>query len=344
MDSTKDVTIYDIAKILNLSASTVSRGLKDHPAIHKETKRKIIQTAKELGYQHNTFASNLRQKKTNTLGVIVPRLNSSFMSTVIAGMERIVNEAGYNLIISQSLESADKEKCSVETMYNSRTDGLLVSLAYDTSDLKHFDVIFNKKIPLVFFDRTHDHPNCLNVVIDNFKAGYDATDHLIQQGCKNIIHIGGNLARNVYSDRFAGYKNALQDAGMEFKSHMFIQHPLNENTGKEIIQQILNMNPLPDGIFTSNDTSAVSIMQELKNEGFQIPEDIAVVGFNNDPISRIIDPNLSTINYPGEEMGEIAASTLIEMLRDERTKHYNTIILKHELIIRKSSTRLPKYQ
>jgi LacI family transcriptional regulator len=102
MDSTKEITIYDIARILNLSASTVSRGLKDHPAIHKDTKSKILQTARELGYQHNTFASNLRQKKTNTLGVIVPRLNSYFMSTIIAGIERIVNEAGYNLIISQS--------------------------------------------------------------------------------------------------------------------------------------------------------------------------------------------------------------------------------------------------
>jgi LacI family transcriptional regulator len=341
MDSTKEITIYDIARILNLSASTVSRGLKDHPAIHKDTKSKILQTARELGYQHNTFASNLRQKKTNTLGVIVPRLNSYFMSTIIAGIERIVNEAGYNLIISQSLESAEKEKNSVETMYNSRTDGLLVSLAYDTPDLKHFDVIFSKKLPLVFFDRTHDHPNCLNVVIDNFKAGVDATSHLIEQGCKKIIHVGGNLVRNVYADRFNGYLSALENADHKFSPDMFIQHALNENTGKEIIQQILTIKPMPDGIFTSNDTSAVAIIQELKKAGYRIPEDIAIVGFNNDPISKVIDPNLSTINYPGEEMGEIAASTLLDVLRNERTKHFNTIILKHELIIRKSSTRLP---
>ncbi|HWA32724.1 MAG TPA: LacI family DNA-binding transcriptional regulator, partial [Cyclobacteriaceae bacterium] len=139
MNTLKDVTIYDIAKALNVSPATVSRGLKDHPAIRKDTKKRILEAARKMGYQQNTFASNLRRKQTNTIGVIVPRLNSYFMSTVIAGMEKVANNTGYNLIIAQSQESVKKEISGAATMFNSRVDGLLVSLAYDTKDIDHFD-------------------------------------------------------------------------------------------------------------------------------------------------------------------------------------------------------------
>src|SRR5690606_4078498 len=172
MRALKETTIYDIAEALSLSAATVSRGLKDHPAIKKDTKKRIQDKAREMGYQHNLFASSLRRNRTNTIGVIVPRLNSYFMSAVISGMEKIANDAGYNLVISQSLESLAKEKMNVKTMFNNRVDGLLVSAAYDTEDITHFEVFLNKGIPLIFFDRVLEHPFCTSIVIDNYKAGY----------------------------------------------------------------------------------------------------------------------------------------------------------------------------
>jgi LacI family transcriptional regulator len=339
MNTLKDVTIYDIAKALNVSPATVSRGLKDHPAIRKDTKKRIQEAARKMGYQQNTFASNLRRKQTNTIGVIVPRLNSYFMSTVIAGMEKVANNTGYNLIIAQSQESVKKEISGAATMFNSRVDGLLVSLAYDTKDIDHFDALLKKAIPLIFFDRVTELPNCTSIVIDNKKAGYDATSHLLGQGCRRIVHLCGSLNRNVYGDRLEGYKQALAEKNISFDPSMVLQSSLSDQAGADAAQQILKMSPLPDAVFASNDTSAVALIRELKLAGISVPDQIAVVGFNNDPISKVIEPNLTTINYPGEEMGEVAALTIINRLRNVPSTNLNTIFLRHELIVRQSSLK-----
>jgi LacI family transcriptional regulator len=319
--SQNEITIYDIARALKISPATVSRGLKDHPGIRKETRKRIQEAAREMGYRRNAFASNLRRKRTNTIGVVIPRLNSYFMSSVIAGMEKVFNEAGYNLIISQSEESYKKEMAVIMTMFNSRVDGLLVSLAYNTENVEHFDVLLRKEIPLIFFDRVVHHPECTNIVIDNHTAGYDATTHLIEQGCKRIVHIAGSLNRNVYADRLAGYTRALEERGIE------------------AVQKILAMDIRADAVFAANDTTAVAVIGELKQSGFKVPEDFAVVGFNNDPIASVIDPKLSTIHYPGDEMGEVAALTLMNRLRKLPSANLNTIVLKHRLIVRASSLR-----
>jgi len=342
MKSNKEVTIYDLAKALNISPSTVSRGLKNHPHIKKETKKKILTTAREMGYQHNQFASNLRQKHTNTIGVVVPKLNSYFMATVISGIEKITSKNGYGLIISQSQESWKKEISCISTLFNSRVDGLLVSLSFDTKNMDHFNIILNKDIPIVFFDRVADCYGCMNIVIDNYKAGYEATSHLIEQGCKRIMHMGGNLLRNVYSERFRGYKQALDDNKIEIDQNLIILSDLSIEAGKEIAKKILKIMPRPDGIFASNDASAVAIIVELEKAGVKIPDEIAVVGFNNEPISQVVQPNLSTVNYPAMEIGEIAATSLINKLKNSQSDNLSTIVLKHNLIIRKSSMRAIK--
>src|SRR5687768_8874477 len=241
MRTKKEITIYDIAESLNLSSATVSRGLKDHPAIRKETKKRILEKAKELGYRHNFFASNLRRNRTNTIGVIVPRLNSYFMSTVIAGIEKVANQAGYNLIIAQSQEQFKKEIAGVTTMYNSRVDGLLISLSYDTRNTEHFDTIRKKQIPLIFFDRVTDYPNCTSIVIDNLKAGYDATMHLISQGCKRIAHVGGSMNRNVYADRLAGQKKAMAEKGILYDPQLLISNNLSDQEGADAAQKLLSL-------------------------------------------------------------------------------------------------------
>lgn len=339
MKTKKEITIYDIAKALDISAATVSRGLKDHPAIKKETKKKIVETAQKMGYQHNIFASSLRKRRTNTIGVVVPHLNSYFMSSVIAGIEKVANQAGYNLLISQSLESVQKELANVTTMYNSRVDGLLVSLAGDTQNIKHFDFLFKKEIPLIFFDRVFDDPNCTSIIIDNFQAGYDATQHLLDQGCRRIVHISGNLRSNVYADRLKGYKKALEDHQISYNPDLVIIDIRGGQLGIKAAQQILDMETLPDGIFTANDTSAVACMSELKRAGIRVPQDIAVIGFNDDPIARLVDPLLSTVHYPGYEMGELAASTLINRLNKLPATNLNTIVLRHEVVVRESSLK-----
>lgn len=339
MKNTRDVTIYDVAKALDISPSTVSRGLKDHPHIRKETVKKIKAAADRMGYRRNTFASNLRLRRTNTLGLLVPRLNSYFMSTVIAGIEKVTNEQGYGLIISVSQESVSHEIAGVHTLFNSRVDGLMVSLASDTSNFDHFNVLYKKNIPVIFFDRVYICPGCLNVVIDNVRAGYEVTSHLIEQGCRRIVHVSGSLQRNVYADRHEGYRNALRDAAISYNKQRLILSDLSREAASETVKEILKMNPLPDGIFTSNDTSAVQIMIGLQEAGLKIPEDICVAGFNNEPVTQVVRPNLTTVDYPAAVIGEIVANALINTLKNKPQGESNTIIVDHKLIVRESSLR-----
>lgn len=338
--SSREITIYDIAKELDVSASTVSRSLKNHPSISSSTTKKVHEQAKKMGYRSNIFAQNLRRRETNTIGVIIPRLNSYFMASVLAGIEEVVNENGYNLIISQSFETIEKEASNVETMFKSRVDGLIVSLAYDTKDLSHFDQFSEKDIPIIFFDRVADYPSSTNIIIDNVQVAHQAITHLLDQGCKRIVHITGNQIRTVYKDRLEGYKKALRDKDMPFNSDYVIANRLNDKDGAKAAHQILEMTPRPDGIFAANDICAASCMVTLKEHGISIPKEIAVVGFNNDPISRCVEPKLTTINYPGEEMGKTVALNLINHLQDNgNIDMTNTIILNSELIVRESSAR-----
>ncbi len=254
-------------------------------------------------------------------------------------MEKVANNSGYQLLISQSEESASLEEVNIQALFNSRVDGFLVSLSYETKNIDSFQNIFRKDIPIVFFDRVFECSNCVSVVIDNFKAGYEATKHLIDQGCRKIIHVGGSMNRNVYSDRFRGYKQALAENSLEFDDNSLIITDLMDNSGEVIIRKLLSRGSMPDGIFTANDTSAVSIICELKKKGYRVPDDVAVVGFNDDPVSRIIEPNLTTVHYPGRAMGDVAASTMIRILEGTQFEKVNSIILSHELIIRQSSLK-----
>jgi len=342
MSEQREITIYDIAKHLDISATTVSRGLKNHPTINKNTRKKIADAAKELGYRSNTFASSLRSNRTHTIGVIVPRLNSNFMSSVLAGMEDAASRENYNLIITQSLEKREKEKANAHTMYNKRVDGLLISLAYDTENISHLQPFFSKKIPVVFFDRTFNHSESTSILINNFQAAYDATKHLLEQGCKRIMHLGGNMLRDVYSERLRGYKEALHDHKIPFDEKLIYISNLTEEAGTEAAQYILKMKKAvrPDGVFSANDTAAVHCMIHLKAAGISIPTDIAFAGFNNDPISKVVEPNLTTINYSGYHIGEVAVMNLINHLNGlSSAKTTNTIVLRADLIVRESSLK-----
>ncbi len=340
MQKAKEVTIYDIASQLNLSPATVSRALQDHPAVNTQTKKKVLHMAEKIGYRTNLFARNLRNQKTNTLGVIVPRLNSHFMSSVIAGVEHIANKEGYNLLISQSSEVAAKEAANARTLFNNRVDGLLVSLTYDTTDLSHFERFSKKNIPIIFFDRVTEFGTATSVVIDNQKAAFAVTRHLIAQGCQRIVHITAASVQNVYTHRLQGYKQALEAASIPFREDYIITSNLTLEDGRKAAEAILAMDPRPDAVFVANDNCAVGCMLTLKEAGVRIPEDMAVAGFNNDPVSQVIDPNLTTINYPGYEIGEAAARQLIHHLKSgQPVQTTNSVILRSELIVRASTQR-----
>ena len=345
MKPTKEVTIYDIAQKLALSSATISRGLQNHPAINKNTRKKIQDAAKELGYRHNNFASNLRKQKTNTIGVIVHELNSNFITSVLAGIEKITTEAGYDLIIAHSSESFQKEAANALNLFHKRVDGLIASLAFNTDGLEHYKPYEEKGIPVIFFDRVEENGESTKVIIDNYKCGYEATSHLVEQGCKRIALVTANLKRNVYAQRHKGYMDALFDHNLPYHKELVLIKDLSEQFGVEAALQMMKMKPMPDGAFITNDFSAAVCMKTLKEHGIQIPGDIAVVGFNNDAISKIVEPQLTTIDYPGKDIGEIAARNLINHLNGiSNIKHTQTIVVRSDLIIRKSSLKkgIPK--
>jgi LacI family transcriptional regulator len=340
MQKSKDITIYDIAKKLSISVATVSRALKDDPVVSKKTKKRIFDMVEEMGYRTNHYAQNLRRQQTNTIGVIVHELKSTFITSVLAGIEKVATEAGYDLIITHSSESYTKEAANAKNLFHKRVDGLIASLSFDTRDLRHFQPFIEKGVPIMFFDRVEQDNNNTVVIIDNNRCGYLATQHLIEQGCKRIAHVTASLERNVYALRFKGYRDALYDHGIEFDESLLFVKDLSENAGLESAAHILKMKPLPDGVFITNDFVAAVCMRTLKEHGIRIPEDIAVVGFNNDAIAKLIEPALTTINYPGMDMGEIAARNLINHLKGiSNIFQTNTIIIRSDLIIRKSSLK-----
>jgi LacI family transcriptional regulator len=337
----KDVTIYDLAKDLGLSVATVSRALKNDPSVKPTTKHLIIEHAEKRGYQSNYFARSLRQKKTYTIGVIMHELNSHFMVSVLAGIEKVFSNTTYDIIIAHSAESEKKEKANANNLFHKRIDGLLASLAFDTKDLDHFEQYFNKNVPVVYFDRVEENTKGTKVIIDNFKAGLTATNHLIQQGCKRIAHVTGSLTRNVYKSRYEGYVASLKMNKIPvYEKYIFISD-LQKESCVDIAKTISNMKPMPDGIFITNDISAAIIAQSLKELKIKIPEKIAIVGFNNDIVSTLVEPKISTINYPGIIIGEKAAKCLLNKLTNEEDNTVNkTIIIDSALIIRESSQKI----
>lgn len=339
----KEITILDLAKQLNVSIATVSRALNNDPVVSKETQKRVFDLAKELGYRHNQFAANLRRKQTRTIGVLVHELQSNFITSVLSGIEKITSQAGYDIIIAHSGESYEKEKANVMNLFHKRVDGLIASLSFDTQCLDHFDPFKRKGVPVVFFDRVEENSDNPKVVIDNYKAGYIATQHLLNQGCERIVLVTASLKRNVYAQRYRGFVDAHKQRNLFPDENRVLIKDLSEQSGVQSALEVIGMNPKPDGMFITNDFVAAHCIRTLKKHGLRIPEDIAVVGFNNDAISRIVEPTLTTIDYPGNVMGVIAAKKLIACLKGEMdNKQTATMIIRSELLIRESSRRSVK--
>ena len=336
----KEVTIYDIARQLNVSPGTVSRALKGHHSIGSKTTQAVQELAEKLGYQPNAIASSLRNSQTNTLGVIIPHIHRPFLSAAINGIEQVANEAGFNVIISQSNDSYQKEVANAQALYASRVDGLIVSLAMETQVYDHFRLFQKKGIPLVFFDRVSPEIQSGKITVDNFAAAFKATEHLILVGRRRIAHLAGSQVRDIYRDRLQGYLAALQQYGLPVEE-AYIRHTrLRSEEGFRHTEYLLQLPVPPDAVFAANDTTAVSVIQYAKSQGLVIPDDLAIVGFNNDPVASIIEPGLTTIAQPGFEMGQLATRQVLQQKEENQSIVISeTICMKTELIVRQSSVR-----
>jgi len=334
------VTIHDLAHELNTTASTVSRALQDHPRISQSMKAAVWDLAKKLNYQPNPIASSLRKGKGNTIGVIIPRIDRYFFSSVISGIEDVAYESGYNVLICQSYDSWEREKAIVDTLINGKVDGLMVSLATGTKDYKHFQLVQSKELPLIFFDRIPNDMDVNKVEIDDFAGAFKAVDHLVAEGCKRIVHFCGPQHVSVYRNRFEGYKAALLKNGLFFDAGLVFNDIITRDSGEQSAMIISQMKPLPDGIFSASDFSALGAIIKLKELGLQVPLDIAIVGFANEPYDDMLNPGLSSIDQHSIEMGHNVAKLFLEEVSNPQAVLVpKRIILNPELHIRGSSMK-----
>lgn len=330
-----------MAKELDLAASTISRALDDHPGISPETKERVRLKAEELGFTRNSIASSFRKSKTLTIGVIAPQIDIHFHSLVISGIEEYAYKAGYNVTIFQSRNSFKREKKITETLQNNMFAGVIICQGTETKGTDHFRKLKKMKMPIVFYDRVPTGFEANKVIINDFESSYHATEHLIEKGCRMIAHIGGPQTTGIFKSRYEGFKKALEDHQLETSpDYVHFTKGLTYDEGASAAKALLAQDVKPDGIFCSNDYTAVSAIQVFQKNGLKVPDQVAVVGFSNYPISKIIEPNLTSVNDRAFEMGQAATKLLIRQIEDEEDLIESEIVtLKTELIIRESSTR-----
>jgi LacI family transcriptional regulator len=334
----EQVTIKDIAKLLNVSASTVSRALKGSPEIGKETQELVKETARRLNYQPNKAALSLLHARTRTIGVIVPNLGYSFFSLALQGIEEEALQRGYTVIASQSLESVEKEIRNVIDMKRSGVDGVLISLAQYSSQLNHL-LDLQSQMPVVMFDRVSDNINCSKIFVNNIAGAFSAVEHLIKSGCKRIAYLAGPRELLISNRRRDGYNMALYRHKKKVDESLVVHSEFDhEHAKKATIKLLKGKNP-PDAIFGVSDRMAIGAMAAAKKLNLRIPEDIAIVGFNDEPIASLLSPTLSSVRQPAFDMGRMSAKLLIDQIESKGDmkpviKSYMT-----KLIIRESSRR-----
>ncbi len=333
-------TIHDIAEKLNITASTVSRALNNHPRISIATKKAVQKAAELLNYQPNQIAASLRSGKSNIIGIIVPSIDRSFFSSVVHGIEEVANTSRYNVMICQSHDNYEKEVATVNALLNAQVDGIIVSFAKDTKNFDHFLKAKEKGVPIIMFDRTNDELEMSQVVVDDFLGAYKATEHLIHQGCTRISHFTNVRKINIYKERLRGYKEALIDNGLPYDNAYVIEGNLQLEDGREAMEKLLQMSQRPDGIFSASAYGIMGALQVLKEHSINVPDQVKLVGFSNEPFTYLTEPSLSTVEQHSMRMGNAAAEIFLEEINNKDKKFTpQKIVLKPELIIRKSSVR-----
>ncbi|MDG1729180.1 MAG: LacI family DNA-binding transcriptional regulator [Algibacter sp.] len=340
MNKKKKTTIKDIANVLNISPAAVSKALHDDSRISKKTKIAVRQVAKNLNYQPNHLASALRKGKSNLVGVIVPKTNSNFFSSVIQNIEEVLNKEGYNIIITQSNESFRKECNNIDTLLFTQVDGIIASMANETTDLEYYEKIKSKGIPLILFDRGENDLNVDYIGINDYDSSHMIINHLVEQDCKRIAHIGGYKHTRIFNNRIRGYIDALKKNKLPLDEELLLESSLTTEDGREKMIHLLSLKNRPDAVYVAGDYAALGALQVLNEQNIKVPQDIALVGFGNEPFTSMVTPTISSIKQHSGEIGKQAAKTFLEHAKTTDMKQtLNKIILDAELIIRDSSNK-----
>lgn len=338
--SNRSKTIVDIAEELKLSVSTVSRALNDHPNISVKTKDRVKKMARKLGYRPNALAAGLRSNKSRTIGLVVPKISMFFPATISTIIQNKLHEVGYNLIICQSNDSYEQEVALVNALYSARVEGLAVSTTLYTTDFAHFDIFKQQNIPLVFFDRVPKDYNVKVIRGNDYMGGFEATEHLIDKGCKDIVFIGGPLTCSLYTERLSGYKAALQKHKIAFKKSRVFFHELTRENALQTCEKVFGQEPYPDGVFATNDTTAITILQYCREAGIKVPEQVKIVGYSNDPRTEIITPSITSVDQYPSTMAERIVAALMELIQAKHPAAYrhSQEIIPIQLVERDSSS------
>ena len=336
-------TLKQIAKELNVSVSTVSKALNDSPEISEQTKIKIKEYAKLKNYKPNVIGLNLKNRKTKTIGVIIPNILNSFFAKVFSGIEKVADKKGYNVIMCISNESLEKEAHTLEMLSNGTIDGFILSISEEAQkahEYNHFKEIINDGTPIVMFDRTTDEVECDKVIVDDFDSALNSTQHLIDLGCKNIALLSSVDNLSVGKLRAEGYLQALKNNNISVNNKIILrtdsEEGLNEN-----IEAIFDNNVI-DGIFALDENDSVAALKMGVKKGYSIPENLSIIGFADGILaSRRLSPSLTTVSQHGIEIGEVAAKLLIDRLESkEENVVYVTKVIKTKLKERESTRNL----
>ena len=337
----KPATIKDLAKTLNISISTVSRALRNAPDISVATKKAVTELSQKLNYQPNQLAVSLRHKQTHTIGVIVPNLDY-VLSMMVRGIDEVALEAGYTVMVCQSNESFGREILNTKRLSESLVDGFIVSVSSETKIFDHFKKIQERNLPMVVFDRVTPHLKAPSVRLDNEEGGCIATEHLIEQGYKRIAILAGPENLGVSNSRKQGYLNALKKHKIKVDESLIFHCDFNQDYAYFATQELLSMKNRPDAIFTISDRMAIGAMLAIKKKGLRMPEDIGLVGFNNEPVVSLVSPSITSVEQPSFELGKVAAKLFIEMMHSSEDMSDVEKVLKPKLFVRESSDRNKK--
>ena len=332
-------TIRDIALILGISKSTVSRALNDHFDVNQETARKVRELADKIDYHPNLLAQHLKQQRTNTIGVVIPETVNRFFAKAVGGIQHVANKAGYNVMICQSNESLALERNNIKTLMASRVDGLLISVSRETDRHDHLQYAIEKELPIVFFDRIIEELSASQVYSDNYDICFEGTEHLLAQGCKRIAFIAGPKHLYTSRNRLNGYLGALRKHNVNISESLIVDSNYGNLDIEEYTRNLFSLRQKPDGIFAMNDMSALEIIHILKKRGLNIPKDVAVLGFNNETICRLVEPSLSSIDHPAFDMGAAATEILLQQIIKNEI-HQEKRLIKSRLVVRESTNRV----
>jgi LacI family transcriptional regulator len=336
----KKYSIADIAKELNTTISTVSRALHDNPRISIQMRNAVKELAVKNNYQPDYRASSLRRGSARTIGVLVPKVDRHFFATVLSGIDDVLANANYSVLICQSFESYEKEKQLVQNLMYGKVDGIIASISTETMDASHFEMMVHKGVPLVFFDRVWEPLRVSKVLIDDYLGATMAVEHLIENGCTRIAHFAGPQHINIYKNRTKGYLNTLRKHNIEIDENLIFNDVITRETGCKAMQQILKLPTLPDAIFSSGDYSALGAILCAKDAGVNIPDQIAITGFANEPWDSFFEPTLTSVDQHAFDIGRQAATLLLEQIDNKKPTFVpRTVVLTPELIIRKSSIK-----